>query len=214
MGQCPFCRKRKDRYNRNPIFKKQRKTKVIDMCRPLTRLRDKTPDDILKECGLQNTLPVNLSVILRNYEISCVPMDFGNVQDCDEILGALVTKGDRAAIFYSDKYKKDSHRCRFTIAHEIAHCCLNRGGSEYPYSHIEYRKDQESKNSRVYEAEREANVFAGELLIPEKPLMKMIKKLLFPSIKVLMDTFDVSYNVMYERLKYLGVDEKIYGYNA
>ena len=44
--------------------------------------------------------------------------------------------------------------------------------------------------------------------------MKMIKELLFPSIKVLMDTFDVSYNVMYERLKYLGVDEKIYGYNA
>lgn len=134
------------------------------------------------------------------------------MQKNGEILGALATNGDRAAIFYSDRYKKDSHRCRFTIAHEIAHCCLDQSDDDKKYVHIEYRRCPESE--KIREKEEEANIFAGKLLIPEEPLKRLISGLLVPSTTVLEKTFDVSHNVMCERLKYLKIEEKIYGYNA
>lgn len=66
--------------------------------------------------------------------------------------------------------------------------------------YVEFRGTMNSDN----ENEIEANVFAGELLIPKKQLNRVYKQLIVPSLVGLADIFEVSINVMRERLLYLG----------
>ena len=54
--------------------------------------------------------------------------------------------------------------------------------------------------------EIEANIFAGELLIPKPLLLKKYKEFIIPSLKALSIIFGVSTNVMAARLDYLGLD--------
>ena len=122
------------------------------------------------------------------------------------ILGAVVKNNDNAAIFYNIEDKVSSHRCRFTIAHELAHCCLAHDSGDV---YIDYRTDGETLN----EEEQAANAFAGELLIPEQVLRTTINGLVLPSVKSLWDIFDVSENVMRARLEYLRIQDRILGYN-
>lgn len=186
----------------------------IQMCKPIRDLYGKTPDELLKMYGLQNSVPLDLSALLQKAGISVLPMDFSKIEQTaglkdlvekrGHILGALICIDDDAAIFYSDKDVENGHRYRFTIAHEIAHCCIT--GEE---NHIEFRYDSET----VSEEELAANIFAGELLIPEGKLREIIGELLIPSINVLADIFAVSVNVMRARLDYLKIGGKIIGYS-
>lgn len=184
------------------------------MCKPVKELYGKTPSELLEMYGLQDSVPLDLSVLLKKAGISVLPMDFSKIEQTKElkeqvekrghILGALICIEDNAAIFYSNKDVENGHRYRFTIAHEIAHCCLT--GEQ---NHIEFRHDSET----VTEDELAANVFAGELLIPEAKLREIIGELLIPSINVLADIFEVSVNVMRARLDYLNIGSKIIGYS-
>jgi Zn-dependent peptidase ImmA (M78 family) len=125
----------------------------------------------------------------------------------NHILGALATNGDRAAIFCRVEDKEDSHRYRFTIAHELGHCCLNHFPVDGSTVHLVFRKDGNTTD----EDEIAANVFAGELLIPKESLLCVIDELLVPTVKVLADIFDVSNTVMSERLKYLKISTPVIG---
>ena len=55
--------------------------------------------------------------------------------DAGSILGAAFSNGNNLAIFY--KKNESLHRKKFTIAHELAHCCLDCPNDES--SHIEFR---------------------------------------------------------------------------
>ncbi len=189
--------------NRKPKLKK-RNMKVED-------LYNRTEEWVLKASRQDDNVPVDLSKILKTFDIIARPMDFSNIErrligDLKDakILGALVPNGDDVAIFYSDKHEKDSHRYRFTIAHEIAHCCLQGKNT-----HIEFRID----GIELDETEKLANTFAGALLIPESMLEKIMDRLILPSLHTLADIFEVSENVMRARLKHLDVKRGIVGYN-
>ena len=182
------------------------------MCKQTERLVGKTPKDLLTMTEQNDSYPIDLKKILEKAEISALPMDFkpleekllesGQMEAGNSILGAFVSRGDKAAIFYLKEPEMGVHRYRFTIAHELAHACLT--GED---NHIEFRFD--SDPTATSESEIVANVFAGELLIPEPQLEIVIKKLIIPTIGTLADIFEVSYNVMEARLRYLGKYDSI-----
>ena len=173
-------------------------------------LYGRNASEILSITNQEEAVPVDLKKILEKFNISAVSMDFTDIENSSKnnnrkILGALICRDDEAAIFYNCNDKTDGHRYRFTIAHEIAHCCLSK-----ECNHIDFRLDP----LMMTKEEVAANTFAGELLIPESSLYDTINKLIFPSITVLADVFEVSINVMRERLNCLKIQSDIFGYNC
>lgn len=188
-------------------FCTHRRTKEGDtMCKTIADIQGKEAKDLLEMSGQEGCYPVDIEKILKTLSISCEPLNFRSIGDESGLtLGALVTNGDKAAIFYRVQDAKDSHRCRFTIAHELAHACLSTG----KYS-VHYRKEGDPEDKE----ERAANVFAGELLVPKDVLHSAIKKLLKPTVKSLSNIFDVSESVIKARLKFLDIEDEILGYNC
>ena len=195
---------------------KQRKKKVLNMSKTISKIQNMTAQQLLKFGGQADSVPVDLMAILEAADISCLPYDFSNIEKQvygddikQRILGALVTKDDNAAIFYRATDDVDGHRYRFTIAHELAHCCLSHIDFSQSRIHLALREEGEPKD----EKEVAANIFAGEILIPREALENVIKKLILPSVQTLADIFAVSVNVMRARLDYLKIRDNIVGYN-
>ena len=195
-----------------------RESKVYCMCAPITKIRNKTPQQLLEMCGQKDHIPVDLRALLNKLSISCVRYDFSNIErelnreSCSQekkILGALVTNGDHAVIFCRDQDEEDGHRYRFTVAHELGHCCLEHFDIGQSSVHYVFRTDDEVPDNK----EIEANIFAGELLIPEESLKKAIGELVIPSVQSLSKIFAVSENVMLKRLDYLKLPKIVSGYN-
>lgn len=179
-------------------YTKENEAKTV--CKTLKNLTGKTAQAILKETGQWNTIPVDLDTILTTLNIRKRATTFESLEESDlnkslgEISGLVLLKGDDVGIFYK---KTDTiHRKRFTIAHELAHCCLH-GESMLANGYIEYRS---SFTSATDPREIAANTFAGELLIPEHQLKKILSRLIVPSLTALATIFDVSVNVMRARL--------------
>ena len=177
----------------------------------ISKLYNKTADQVLELSKQTDAVPVDLKKILKLFNISAIPKDFSkldlelNQQFSNvHILGIFVSNDKNAAIFYNKTDVEDSHRYRFTIAHELAHCCLQ--GEK---SHIEFRV----AGLEPDENELAANTFAGALLIPEKSLNKALDELIVPSLHALADIFEVSENVMKARLQYLKIKKSIVGFN-
>ena len=174
------------------------------MCKKLRELDGLTPDEILLIGGV-NSYPVDMQAILKKLGIRSGSMDFSNVEaqipkvieSRGSILGAVTIIDDDVNIFYSEG--STDNRKRFTLAHELAHCCLN--ASSLRKGHIEFRFDERTSDPK----ELAANIFAGQLLIPEKPLRKMYDSLVLPAADVMAREFKVSTHVMEARLEHLGL---------
>lgn len=177
-----------------------------NMCMKIEQLNGLTADSILNKFWVRNEVPIDISKILYDMDIKVTSFDFTNAEKTanipyGDILGAVLTSGNDVAIVY--KKNESLNRTRFTLAHELAHCCLSHiVPSQTGY--IEFRRKMNCNEDR----ERDANIFAGELLIPEKELSGVLKKFYdstFPSSEILAQIFAVSVNVMEERLKYLKI---------
>lgn len=172
------------------------------MCTPIDKIYGKSALQVLNKFGDLNSIPINLPNLLKKIGISALPMDFSQLEqklNKKHILGLVLTKKEDAVIYYS---KKDTpNRQRFTIAHELGHICshLKPDSTDYPY--IDWRIEGEANNIE----EQNANIFAGELLIPLPILKEVYLSLRFPSSKDLASIFGTSVNVMEERLNYLRV---------
>lgn len=180
--------------------------KVFKMCKKITELTGFSADDILQEYWENEggTYPVDIAKILYRLDIRVLPFDFCNFQEDDnesKILGAMIADDQNLALLYQTGETKN--RNRFTLAHELAHCCLSHIENEQvPY--VEYRHEGIIDDSK----EISANIFAGELLIPFKFLREVLTNDYpdsFPSSVKLAKIFAVSVNVMEERLKYLKI---------
>jgi len=174
------------------------------MCRKLKEIDNLTPDEILLISGI-DSYPVDMQKVLKKLGIHSGPMDFSTIESevpdviktrgC--ILGAVIVIDDDVKIFY--RQGSSHNRERFTLAHELAHCCLN--ASSLQKGHIEFRFDGNAPDQK----ELAANIFAGQLLIPERPLKKLYESLVVPASDVLAREFEVSTHVMEARLEYLGL---------
>lgn len=187
----------------------QRKEKSDSMCSILRDIKNKSPMELLEENDISLIPPIDVEKLLDKLGISIVEKNFANIEDILEvergsILGAAFSNGNDLAIFSK---KGDSiHRKKFTLAHELAHCCNDCQNNESDY--IEFRRDRQVDMTKCgieydEEKERRANVFAGELLMPQKVLQKYYDKMIVPSLTTLAKIFDVSIAVMAARLEYL-----------
>lgn len=173
----------------------------------LEKIRNKNPIELLKEYNISMKPPIDISKLLESIGISTISQDFSEIEEIKKvekgsILGAALSSGDDLAIFY--KRFDSLHRIKFTISHELAHCCLHCPTNES--THIEYRLNLFSELSwQELKKEKEANIFAGELLIPEEVLKKYYDEMIVPSLSSLSKIFDVSTSVMAARLDYLNM---------
>lgn len=176
------------------------------MCATLKMIKRKTPQELLNEYNIDIKSPIDIAKLLNKIGISTIAQDFFDIEELmqkkkDSILGAAFSKEDNLAIFYK---KSDTFRRKnFTIAHELAHCCLHCPNDTS--SHIEFRIEPfiDELSMEEFKKEREANIFAGEILIPEESLKIYYNKMLIPSLLALAKIFDVSTSVMAARLDYL-----------
>ena len=185
------------------------KKREKNMCRGLQLLKGETANSLVDKFGLADKLPVSLNDLLSYCDINLYSTDFKEIRNIPEItqeektkgeiLGAVAVIDNKLNIYYRNS---DSiHRQKFTVAHELAHCCLDND-SLLKEGHIEFRLEM----SEILNKDKEiaANTFAGELLIPEKALKKFYEKIKKPNLQLLADVFDVSTNVMRERLNKAG----------
>jgi len=179
------------------------------MCAALDRLAGKTPEELIIEAGIADKVPIDLEKLLCYWNVSVMPINFSKLQklqeskefrqqidDKGDILGAVILKGDNLCIFY--KEDDTPNRQRFTIAHELAHCCIDY--EKLAKAEINCRYENFSKTDRH---ENSINAFAGKILIPDNTLKVFYDKLLVPSADKLAMIFDVSGTVMEARLEYL-----------
>ena len=180
---------------------KHTKDKGVVMCKKLDELCGKTPEQLLMQCGENYKIPVDVDLLIKKLGIALIPDTFEEIEkahDEGEIWGLVLESGDDVGIFY--KSTVGDHKRRFTIAHELGHCCNDSEILRDGY--IEYRKEMNSDIPR----EKMANVFAGELLMPRDSLEYAIQRLRKPSLKGLADLFEVSTQVMRARLEHLHID--------
>lgn len=204
----------------------------------LERLQGQSANKLLKYAHCEDKIPVDIVGLAENIGFKLNDIDFTEleqddafkqmVQERGHILGAVFVDDDIIQILYQDHFTDKpssgriyteqetknnlSKRQRFTIAHEIAHCCLHMQPDDD--IHVEYRMDLDNY---VTDKEHDANVFAGELLIPELLLNRLyevydtIKHT--PAVETLSEMFAVSKSVMKARLDYLGKPYIVRGRN-
>lgn len=181
---------------------KGKREKGDSMCEILKRLQCKTAEEILDIYAKDRELPVDIVGLANSIGINTYSVDFTDVEEELEIekgliLGATLSKDEEVNILYRDS--DTENRKRFTIAHEIAHCCLHT--DNLIDHHVELRSSIGGADKKEYEA----NIFAGKLLIPEESLRAIYEKMLLPSLSALVRIFKVSSNVMAARLDYLNM---------
>lgn len=177
------------------------------MSKKLEELSGLTAEQLLRKYNVSLKPPINLNKLIENIGISAYSLDFSDVEDSlgyvkGEILGAVISDGDDLDILYAKGLS--DNRSRFTVAHELAHCCTHT--QELMSGHIELRKDNDEELSKK---EYDANIFAGELLIPKESLVEVCSLLIKPTITSLAEIFQVSANVMRARLEYLNLLDSI-----
>lgn len=177
------------------------------VCRKLEELRGMTAEMLLETSG-EVSVPVDIEKILRRNGIKYAPMDFTplekevsteDVNMVGQVLGAVILDEDDVRIVYAKGSRPN--RKRFTLAHELAHCCLDTDNLRPDQPHVEFRIDEESSSGK----ELAANIFAGKLLIPKNKLEEIYDSLIVPLSDVLAKEFQVSVSVMEARLQYLGM---------
>lgn len=191
----------------------------IHMCKKLeeiSKYRTRDLYDIFEEEFEKP--PIKINRILDKLGIRYSALDFsllkGTIngiklpEQADMVMGAVAAYNkaedgiDAVEITVNDK--DNYHRQRFTLAHELAHCMLH--GESLKNGRLELRSSVTTTDPR----EREANITAGEILIPEKLLRKYYSSTPFPVLSDLAAEFNVSENVMSARLEYLNMRYYIY----
>lgn len=162
---------------------------------------------VLAESGVRSA-PIDVDRVATSLgaEVRREPAD-------DELSGFLLrdTKAGSAVIGVNSKHHPN--RQRFTIAHECGHLLLHKGEKVYVDRlgsgfHINLRDSKAAEG--VSEVEKEANLFAAELLIPaaflEADLVKSGGMDLFDEdvLKGLAGKYRVSAQALTYRLTYLG----------
>lgn len=185
------------------LLKELGKNKRLIMNKKLEKMDGLTAEQILELYG-DVVPPINIEKILDLLGVKYNRMDFSQLENTvpdlikkrGRILGAVTVVDDGVNIVYSSD-STDS-RIRFTLAHELAHCCQNASAFE-DTGHVEFRFDEKSDNP----AEIAANIFAGKLLVPKEALLNAYNEMIVPLSDVLAKKFEVSTHVMEARLRYL-----------
>ena len=185
------------------LFTKERELKKLCVLQ-WKKLRGKTALQVLEEYGNKNSIPIDLESLIKSIGISVLPMDFTeleNRKNQGHIMGLVLSDEKNAVIYYSSQDRVN--RQRFTIAHELGHICLTLSDDKRHFF-VDWRRESESDDENNLH-EKNANIFAGELLIPFHKLKEEYMNMRYPNSVDLAYKFGVSVNVMEKRLEHLGI---------
>ncbi|HCX3504780.1 TPA: ImmA/IrrE family metallo-endopeptidase [Legionella pneumophila] len=148
-------------------------------------------NDLIREAyGSDRVIPpVDLERIAKYLNLN---LEFGNFSEGD-IDGQFIRKQNLIRINENASYRRQS----FTVAHEIGHFILHKEKE----NEVFHRRDMLSGNDNM--PETEANKFAAALLMPKSLVEIFFNKI--PSEEFIADTFQVSEQAAYFRLKNLGL---------
>jgi Zn-dependent peptidase ImmA (M78 family) len=165
----------------------------------------KLTEDLLEKHGVTRP-PVPVDQIARKLgaEIRRQPTEA-------DLSGFLLRDTERVIIGVNSNHP--STRSRFTIAHELGHFLLHEGERMHvdrtgPMSRIRLRGEVASQGTDL--DEREANLFAAELLMPAKFITRDLEQIKEPGLeddalmKRLAKSYGVSVQALTFRLDYLG----------
>ena len=114
---------------------------------------------LLKESKI-TAPPVNLLMILQAHAI-----EYREVDGFPDSVDALIID-DGTRIYAAVNAGQHPHRQRFSLAHELGHYFLHRDAGIYEGVTIDNPPSEEGEIVTKDPAETEADLFAGELLVP------------------------------------------------
>lgn len=160
---------------------------------------------LIKNSNIINP-PVPIKKIVKKLGLAIIPYDFG-----ENISGALFVENDKAYIGINQN--ESLVRCRFTLAHELGHFVLHNEEKNSIFVdnkniQILFRHSENPKDI----IEKEANVFAANLLMPDFMIKNSLRLILKENItltddeivKLLAKEYKVSQVAMSYRLLNLG----------
>ena len=174
-----------------------------------------------------SSIPVDIEEILKRLKIPYGEKDFSDsekILNSEEILksnnismsiqGMVHIDNENIKIFYNPKFKDKNaseQKIRFTLAHELAHSILNGDKIDEAGGFIDlYRTDEAIDiNTEIGGREYEANILAGEILLPTdvfKVLYRVLRddgRSIADIYKSLSNIFDVSKTVVKAKIDYL-----------
>jgi len=129
----------------------------------------KMANKVLKDSKI-TAPPVDLLTILRTYGIN-----YEEMEDFPETVDALIIE-DGTSVYAAVNARQHPHRQRFSLAHELGHYFLHREGNRAESVTIDTPPSEESEIGTKDPAETEADLFAGELLVPLEMLRPNVHK--------------------------------------
>ena len=127
---------------------------------------------VLKDCGCVR-VPVDLESILSKKGYEYIELD--NLLDGVDAI--FLRNKDDGKTYAAVNANHHVHRQRFSLAHEFGHILMNHDLNYYrPYITIDNPPTEKTHTDAEANFEKEANAFAGELLVPLEMLKKEFKK--------------------------------------
>src|ERR1035441_8371461 len=130
--------------------------------------------------------PVDLRLILSAHGVG-----YEEVNDFPDTVDALIVE-DGIKVYAAVNSRQHPHRQRFSLAHELGHYFLHRDGMPEDSVTIDSPPEETTEVRSKSPAESEADLFAGELLVP----VKLLKLHAGKSIPELAKVFVVSEQVV------------------
>ncbi len=187
------------------MFFKSKKRKGSTMCKKLGEIHKKRPEEFLADIG---SLPVDIGQILNKWEIEIAAVSFDELQKDlpigkNKITGLAYAQNDDLLILYSKE--SDMKESRFTLAHELGHCCLHMDVNSSCHIELQTANDVHNISQNKFETfyskkEEEADKFARDLLIPTNILKLLLSKNKKLSVELLSDFFAVPITQMQKKL--------------
>lgn len=126
-------------------------------------------EGLLNECW-DGVFPIDIEKLCDYLKIAILPV--AGLADNFRI-DAFISTDFKTIYTDAEKYRRENHRYRFSVAHELGHYILHREYfSSRVWSFEEWKDLSGSGVNRV--AEFQANYFAGSLLAPEGALLAML----------------------------------------
>ena len=131
----------------------------------------KKAEEVLEECW-DDTFPVDVEAICDDLGIGILPIDgLSRTFRVD----AFISSNFKSIYVDSREFERNSHRYRFSVAHELGHYVLHK---KYCPENVDDLKEWFKIFRRFINnyAEFQANYFAGSLLVPEKELAQVLNE--------------------------------------
>ena len=193
------------------------------MCMKLKEIHKMQPHNILERYCQQSFDKVDILDILKRMKIQCHCVDFSSLESTlflsgnDNIQGIAYSEGNDLKILYSNKLNQQE--INYTLAHELAHCCLHLPVSADFHVEMKTRVDYYSYNSflfipkkgkRAKKKEIDADKFAANLLIPTSSLMNYLMSNSDLTSKSIAKHFDVPVELVYKKIELLNRKSKVF----